>query len=307
MQAGWTYLRVPEPSGGQLRLVRVVREDGLEIAFGTNAWTTDRTFLGLGRRPMNENILHLLDFNSAGTYSLHYVVPPAPDTNAPVSAVSALPASSPMIFQVQWSGADQGDTTTILPTVVEATSNLRELADDEATQDKVNEQWMSEIVADKGYHSNQALLDLQEMNLRSYVSEPNRGRRDWEDKADAKQAVYANRRRCRGQRGRRLMRSRGELIERSFAHAYETGAMRRTHLRHHNNILKRLLVHTAGFNLALTMRKLYGVGKPRRLQGLFLLIWAWIWTLLLTLRRRRSDWNESEPTFAPRTGLLLVA
>jgi transposase len=222
-------------------------------------------------------------------------------------AEHAVDMDSGAIVGVTLAGADQGDTTTILPTVVEATSNLRELADDEATQDKVNEQWMSEIVADKGYHSNQALLDLQEMNLRSYVSEPNRGRRDWEDKADAKQAVYANRRRCRGQRGRRLMRSRGELIERSFAHAYETGAMRRTHLRHHNNILKRLLVHTAGFNLALTMRKLYGVGKPRRLQGLFLLIWAWIWTLLLTLRRRRSDWNESEPTFAPRTGLLLVA
>jgi transposase len=81
-------------------------------------------------------------------------------------------------------------------------------------------------------------------------------------------AVYANRRRIRGAHGKRLMRRRGELLERSFAHCYETGGMRRTHLRGHENILKRLLVHVAGFNLSLIMRKLLGVGTPRGLQGL---------------------------------------
>ena len=60
------------------------------------------------------------------------------------------------------------------------------------------------------------------------------------------------------------MRKRGELIERSFAHCYETGGMRRTHLRGHGNILKRLLVHVVGFNLGLVMRTLFGFGKPRR-------------------------------------------
>jgi transposase len=64
------------------------------------------------------------------------------------------------------------------------------------------------------------------------------------------------------------MKQRGELIERSFAHCYETGALRRTHLRGHPNILKRLLVHVAGFDLGLVMRKHFGLGKPRRLQGL---------------------------------------
>jgi hypothetical protein len=58
--------------------------------------------------------------------------------------------------------------------------------------------------------------------------------------------VYANRRRIRGARGRRLMRQRGERIERSFAHLYDTGGMRRTHLRGHANILKRLLIHAGG-------------------------------------------------------------
>src|SRR5713226_5378355 len=40
----------------------------------------------------------------------------------------------------------------------------------------------------------------------------------------------------------------GEYIERSFAHLYDTGGMRRTHLRGHANILKRLLIHAGGFN-----------------------------------------------------------
>ncbi|HYN82116.1 MAG TPA: transposase [Gemmatimonadaceae bacterium] len=211
------------------------------------------------------------------------------------------------IVGVTLQGADQGDTTTIMATVVEATSTLRELSDDQATQEKINDKWMSEVVTDKGYHSSQTLLDLSEMNLRSYASEPDRGRRNWKDKPDEKHAVYANRRRCRGRRGRRLMRRRGELIERSFAHAYETGAMRRTHLRRHHNILKRLLVHTAGFNLALSMRKLHGVGKPRRLQGLFLLIWSWIGTILIGVGLRRRDSDESEINFAPHPGLALAA
>jgi transposase len=202
-------------------------------------------------------------------------------------AEHAVDMNSGAIVGVTLQGADQGDTTTITETIVEATGNLRELADDEATEDKINDKWMSEVVADKGYHSNQALLDMETMGLRSYISEPARGRRNWKDKPDAQAAVYGNRRRCKGQRGRDLMRRRGELIERSFAHGYETGGMRRTHLRHHDNILKRLLVHTAGLNLALVMRKLHGIGKPRRLQGLFLLIWSWLGMLWMTMGRCR--------------------
>src|ERR1019366_7779290 len=80
-------------------------------------------------------------------------------------------------------------------------------------------------------------------------------------------AVYANRRRIRGVRGKQLLRRRSEFLERPNAHLYETGGMRRTHLRGHANILKRLLVHASGFNLGLFMRKLTGIGTPRSLQG----------------------------------------
>ena len=98
------------------------------------------------------------------------------------------------------------------------------------------------------------MVDLDAVGVRSYVAEPDRGRRDWSKEPEAQAPVYGNRRRIRGRRGRRLMRRRGERIERSFAHLYDTGGMRRTHLRGHTNILKRLLIHAGGFNLGLVMR-----------------------------------------------------
>jgi transposase len=191
------------------------------------------------------------------------------------------------VVAVTLQGADLGDTTTIMETVIAATENLREVADDARTAGKIADNMMSEVVADKGYHSNGSMTDLEEMEIRSYVAEPDRGRRNWQDEPHAQTPVYANRRRIRGARGKRLMRKRGELIERSFAHAYETGAMRRTHLRHHNNIAKRLLIHVGGFNLSLVMRRLIGIGKPRRLQGLFASILRVVfdlWSVLATIR-----------------------
>ena len=105
------------------------------------------------------------------------------------------------------------------------------------------------------------------VRFRSYISEPDRGRRTWKRKPEARAAVCRNRRRIRGPRGLRLLRLRGERSERPFAHLYETGRMRRVYLRGHTNILKRLLIHTGGFNLGLLMRQLIGVGTPRGLQG----------------------------------------
>jgi transposase len=109
--------------------------------------------------------------------------------------------------------------------------------------------------------------DAAAAEVRTYIAEPERGRRCWEGKHVERDAVYRNRRRIRGARGKALLRSRGELLERPFAHALETGGMRRTYLRRHGNILKRLLVHFGGVNLGLLMRTRYGVGTPRSLQG----------------------------------------
>jgi transposase len=203
-------------------------------------------------------------------------------------AEHAVDMESGAVLAVTLQGADQGDPTTLIETIVAATQNLRAVSDDVRTEEKLDENWMSEVVADKGYHSNGSMTDLEEMNIRSYISEPDRGRRDWTDKADEQRAVYANRRRIKGDRGKRLMCQRGEKVERSFAHNYETGAMRRTHLRHHDNIAKRLLIHVGGFNLGLVMRQLIGIGKPRRWQGLSALIFGLILSVWRFVTARRS-------------------
>jgi transposase len=182
-------------------------------------------------------------------------------------AEHAVDMETTAIVAVTVQGADRGDTQTIHRTVTEACENLREIQD--AGHDV---EVVQELVADKGYHSNEVMGSLEEIGVRSYVSEPDRGRRKWKDKAEDQRRVYANRRRIRGDRGKRLLRQRGEKLERSFAHAYETGGMRRVRLRGQQNILKRLLVHTAGCNLALILRTLFGVGKPRAWAALGLVL-----------------------------------
>ena len=160
-------------------------------------------------------------------------------------------------------GADQGDTTTIEATLPEAVEQLEAVA--AVTDDAVGTG--DELVADKGYHSRHKMLELQNLGVRTYISEPDRGPQGWIDQRADRDAVYANRRRIRGDRGKRLLRRRGELLERPNALLYETGAMRRTHLRGHSNILKRLLIHVSGCNLGLLMRTRFGIGTPRGLQG----------------------------------------
>jgi transposase len=185
--------------------------------------------------------------------------------------------------------ANLGDTTTVYETLVETADQLAQVRDDPETSDHVVEEILQEAVLDKGYHSNETVRDFKEMEIRSYISEPNyKGRRRWKDKAAEQQAVYGNRRRINGGRGKALLRKRGELLERPFAHCYETGGMRRTHLKTHAKILKRLLIHVAGCNLSLMMRTLFGVGTPRSLQGLFSSIISDLLQRFYRLRPSRS-------------------
>ena len=131
--------------------------------------------------------------------------------------------------------ADAGDTKTMVETLITAAEQVEAVLPAGPG--------LAEVVGDKGYHSNETLVALAELGLRSYVSEPARGRRRWRGKPAARAAVYANRRRIRGVRGKRLLRQRGERLERPHAHLYETGRLRRLHLRGHANVFKRLLVH----------------------------------------------------------------
>lgn len=184
------------------------------------------------------------------------------------------------VVAVTVQGADQGDSTTLADTLTAAAEELEAVA---ATTDG-EIAVIEEAVADKGYHSNQTLTDLAQLDVRTYIAEPDRGRRTWKKNAAARDVVYANRRRIRGTRGLGLLRRRSERLERPNAHLYETGGMRRTHLRGHANILKRLLVHVGGFNLGLLMRTLVGVGTPRSLQGLSAAALAMLMALWAHLR-----------------------
>ena len=201
-------------------------------------------------------------------------------------AEHAVDLSSGALLAVTLQGADQGDTTTIHQTLAEAGEAVAEMIEHEAAtasteEPKVHLGGVEEVVADKGYHSGGVVQDLHVTGCRSYIPEPERGRRNWEGKQDEQKQVYANRRRVRGTRSKQLQKKRSELTERSMAHMYETGGMRRVHLKGRDNILKRLLIHAGGFNLALIMRQLVGIGKPRRLQGVFAFIFALLGLLLL--------------------------
>jgi len=178
-------------------------------------------------------------------------------------AEHAIDLETGAIVGVTVQDADEGDTTTIQQTLPEAAEQLDAVA--AVTDDAVAV--IEEVVADKGYHSRTTIHDLETLAIRTYISEPDRGPQSWIDQDAERDAVYANRRRIHGARGKRLLRRRGELLERPCAHLYETGGLRRTHVRGHGNVLKRLLVHASAFNLGLWMRTLFGIGTPRALQG----------------------------------------
>lgn len=199
------------------------------------------------------------------------------------------------VLAVTIQGGAVGDTTSIEATLQHTFDNLRKVRKKVRIAASV-----TEAVADRGYHSNDTLLTLEAERIRSYIAEPDRGRRDWEDRSHAKRAVYRNRRRKAGRHGRSLMKRRGELIERSFAHTLNTGGMRRVHLRRHRNILKRVLVHVAAFNLGLLMRSLIGLGTPRGFQAARTALVACLAAVLVALRRVAQAIGTGESSLWPQ-------
>jgi transposase len=186
-------------------------------------------------------------------------------------AEHAVDMESGAVLAVTLQAADHGDTTTIKATLIEVAEQMETLSTEPAAAQNMDRELVSEVVTDKGYHSNEIVTDLAQLGVRTYVSEPKRGRRNWIGKNQQRAAVYGNRRRIRGSYGKSMLRRRGMMLERSFAHCYETGGMRRLHLRGRQNILKRLLIQIAGFNMSLVMRQILGKGTPRGLQDLAIL------------------------------------
>lgn len=188
-----------------------------------------------------------------------------------------------------YSGTD-GDAETLLASVVAAQTHL----------DDCGCGWeIEEVAADKGYHSNETLANSEELELRSYIPEPNSPYdRRWTDKPpEHRRAVVNNRRRMTRVKGKGLQRERSEKVERSFAHVCETGGTRRTWLKGLDKINKRYLIVAAARNLGLLMLKLFGIGKPRSLQtggGGFSFAFLRL-TMLLSLmwRAQKRCWSLS--------------
>jgi transposase len=174
------------------------------------------------------------------------------------------------VLAVTLQEADQGDTTTVLETLAEAGETVAKLmgAEEPNQKPQIHLQGIEEVVTDKGYHSGAVLVKLKSAEVRTYIPEKKqKGQRHWQGQPEQQLAVYENRRRLNRTYGKSLLRKRGELIERSFAHCYDTGGMRRTHLRGQQNILKRLLIHVGAFNLSLIFRSLLGSGTPREFRN----------------------------------------
>jgi transposase len=175
--------------------------------------------------------------------------------------------------------ANEGDTTTMWGTLEKAAESLQEVREDAQVQATCQANGVADpsqlhiqaTVQDKGYHSAQTLVNLEELDIRGYIAEPERGRQNWtardpqeqELKRQAQRAVYRNRRRRKGAHSKRLHRRRGEYVERAFEHVLDDGGMRRVWLKGREKIAKRYLIHTAAFNLGLILRKLTGYGTPR--------------------------------------------
>ncbi len=156
--------------------------------------------------------------------------------------------------------ANYHDTATLEDSLHQAQINQQAAGSDQQIKD---------ATADAGYHAMETITALREHTpYRTYIPEPKRRYLSvWTDKRpEQKQAVYANRRRTRGARGRKLQRLRSERVERTFAHVCETGGARRTWLVGIEKLRKRYLMSAVAHNLGVLMRKLFKMGTPRGLQ-----------------------------------------
>jgi transposase len=214
-------------------------------------------------------------------------------------AEHAVDLDSGAVVAVTLQAADLGDTTTLQETLADAGLAVADLVEREAElhpeeDPKVNVDGVEELVADKGYHSGEALEQIKELEVRTYIPEKKQaGKRHWKGKQGHQQAVYQNRQRVRGEYGKKLLRRRGEFVERTFAHCYETGGMRRCTLHGRKNIIKRLLIHVGAFNISLVLRKMLGAGKPRELKNRMAKLVSGLVECLVSLYRSESAPNSN--------------
>src|SRR5450755_1257284 len=223
-------------------------------------------------------------------------------THLAYKAEQAVDLDTGVIVAITTHGGATGDSESVRETLPAAGYAVAEQIDTPTAQGayQVHEQGLCEVVTDKGYHSGAGLAEMSE-SVRSYVSVPQQPRRNWKGKAEQQAAVYANQRRVEGERGKLLLRRRGEFLERPFAHQYETGALRRVHVRGRGNVAKRVLLQAAAFNLALILRAITKAGTPRGLADLRKKLFCALWCLLAALSQSSAPIAGPANVFLPNS------
>jgi IS5 family transposase len=181
-------------------------------------------------------------------------------THLAYKAEHVVDLKSDVVLAAEIHKADEADTETLVDSVMEAQNNLNQAG---------SQAQIEEAAADKGYHAAHTLELSEAVGLRTYIPEPRRQHRArWTDKpAEYQHAVYANRRRLKREKSKRYQRLRSERCERTFAHVCDSGGMRRSWLKGIAKVTKRYLIAVAAHNLGRILWKLFGVGKPKALQG----------------------------------------
>jgi transposase len=205
-------------------------------------------------------------------------------THLAYKAEHVVDLESDLVLAAEVYPADRGDTDTLADSLLQAQVNLNE------AQSEVQ---IEEAAADKGYHAARTLELCQWLGVRTYVPEPQRVHQSvWTDKPDEyRQAVLANRRRTKRAKGKRFQRLRSERCERTFAHVCDSGGMRRSWLRGTEKLTKRYLIAVAAHNLGRILRTLFGIGKPKALQG-HLALAALVHLIIRGLARHLAQLNR---------------
>lgn len=279
-------------------LRRLAKEDGVEIHSKADLIRYDQQRNKKGQKKTSNE-----DWESPTDPDARIAKMKDGTTHLAYKAEHVIDLDTEVIIAAEIYHANEGDHSTIVKSVEAAQQNLIEV---DVVQD------IEKVVADKGYHKAQNLVELEGLSpfgIKTYIPEPqSQHERKWTDKpASDKRAVYNNRDRCSRDHGKQLQRRRSEVVERSFAHLCETGGSRRSWLTGIENVRKRYSLAAAAHNLGLILRQLIGCGKPRGFAALARLLCAAqiametilnLWSLLI--RPSSQDLENPISRFAMR-------
>ena len=212
---------------------------------------------------------------------------------------------SSVIISAQVRPGDAGDATGFSGRVLDAVQRVEVLYGEPSAQGRSR---VRSVTTDKGFHYGAELAILQhEAGLRTVVGDPNAQRRRLDKlEPEVRAAVRRAARAVKSASGKKLLRLRGERIERGFAHVLDCGGLRRTTLRGLEQINKRYLCGIIAFNLSVLMRQRIGWGTPKQmaaaakaLRSLILRFWR-----LYTLLKVHSAAN-ARPTITPTTRSMI--